>query len=336
MTRVLLIGAGSIASRHLAALRKIDTVRIAGVCDSNLDRARALAQRAEAPAYSGAAEAIDALHPDYVAILTPRQVRTPLIELCLARKLPFLVEKPPCDRLSVGLQLREQIAAAGILHSVGFMHRWHDALNAVLSQLRGEHLTLINIRFLAPFGTAPVIDRYPDPYLVERSGGLVGDQGIHYIDLARYISQAEVGTVSATGANQRLPRSAQVSSCDVVCWTLRMSNDVIVNHSHTWGAAGWDSRVNLVTDQSDMTIDMFGNQATGTRAGKPCQITGTVDEFELQHRGLLTALATNNATGIRSPYADALRSFHAAARVNLLLYGQTGELDVPWSEWQQQ
>ena len=329
MKTVLLIGAGGIARRHVEALRRIPTVRISGVCDINAQRARSLARKAEAPAYNDAAHAMDALEPDYVAILTPRQVRAPLIELCLARRRPFFVEKPPCDRLSIGVRLRDRVAAAGVLHSVGFMHRWHEMLNAVLPQLRSEQLSLIHIRFLAPFGIAPVFETYPDPYLVERTGGLVGDQGIHYIDIARYICQAEVDTISATGANQRLPRSTRVSSCDIVCWTLRMANGVIVNHSHTWGAARWDCRVNIVTDNSDVTIDMFGNRADGTLAGRPCQLAGTLDEFELQHRGFLAALETNDPTGIRSPYGDALRSFHVAARVNQEVYGQSGELDLP-------
>lgn len=81
MKSVLLIGAGGIARRHVDALGNIPTVRIAGVCDTNIERAEALGRKAGATAFHGAGEALDAVQPDYVAILTPRQVRAPLIEL---------------------------------------------------------------------------------------------------------------------------------------------------------------------------------------------------------------------------------------------------------------
>jgi hypothetical protein len=104
---------------------------------------------------------------------------------------------------------------------------------------------------------------------------------------------------------------------------------MMVNHSHTWAAGGWDCRVNIVTDQSDLTIDMFGNRASGTLGGQSYQMTGTTGEFELQHRGFLTALERNDPSVIRSTYADALRSFHVAARINQAVYGQSAELDIP-------
>lgn len=85
----------------------------------------------------------------------------------------------------------------------------------------------------------------------------------------------------------------------------------------------------IVTDKSDVTIDMFGNRAEGTLAGEAWTFTGSVGEFELQHRGFLEALETGNVAHIRSPYADALHSFEVAARINQAIYGQSAELDLP-------
>jgi predicted dehydrogenase len=328
MKRLLVVGAGGIAQRHVSALDRIDAVTIVGVCDTIEERANALAHKAQASAFVDMTQALEEEQPDYVAIMTPRQVREPLIELCLERRLPFFVEKPPCDRLSTGLRLQEKIAAAGTMHSVGFMHRWNEALNTVLTQVREERLSLITIRFQAPFATAPVMDTYPDPYLVGRSGGLVGDQGIHYIDIARYACGSEAETISAVGVNQVLQRSDKITTVDAACWTLTMANGILVNHSHTWGSSRWDCRLHLVSDQSSVTVDVFNNCAFGILAGKEFRCEGTADEFELQHRGFLEALASDEMGLIRSPYADAMKSFQLAAEINRMLYGYTSELDT--------
>lgn len=233
--RMLIIGAGGIAHRHVDAIRRISAISVCGICDISRDRAESLAAKvAGAGVFTAAGEAIAHAKPDYVAILTPRGVREEPIGLCLAAKLPFFVEKPPCDRMSVGRRLEERISACGVIHTVGFMHRWHETLNAVMAELREERIVLITVRFVSPFATKPVYDKYPDPYLVERSGGLVGDQGIHYIDVCRFIAGAQVRKVNAAGYNHVLARSDKVTTCDTVCWTMEMSNGVVVNHSHTW------------------------------------------------------------------------------------------------------
>ena len=215
MTDVLIIGAGGIAFRHVEHLRAIDGVRIVGVCDIDRNRAEKWAGRANAPAFTDVEVALAATKPDYVTILTPRGVRESLIDLCIASNLPFLVEKPPCDRLSTGRRIQAKLSASGLLHSVGFMHRWNESLDVVRAELQDEPISVVTIRHTAPFALAPDFSAYPDPYLIERSGGLVGDQGIHYIDIARYVTGSEVEEIQAMGVNQRLPLSAHVTTRDV-------------------------------------------------------------------------------------------------------------------------
>ena len=323
MPRVLIIGAGRIAGRHARCLQRIEDLRIAGICDLHEGRARALAARANAPVYTDAARALDAARPDYALILTTRQVREPIINLCLERDVPFLVEKPPCDRISTGERIRAAIERKGILHSVGFMHRWHEALNAASAEIREERMSLIAVRFTAPFATRPVFADYPEPYDVAASGGLVGDQGIHYVDIARYITGSEPETIQAVGINQLLNRSGRVTTCDAACWTLKMRNGVLVHHAHTWCGAEWDCRLEMVTDRSRIAVRMLGNAAEGRLDGKEYRFEGKTDEFELEHRGFLRALERRDMSLVRSPYADALESFRISAAINRIIYGRS-------------
>jgi|LSQX01.1.fsa_nt_gb predicted dehydrogenase len=323
---VLIVGAGGIANRHAGAIARIAGLRLAGVVDIVPERAQALAERSGAHAYRSLEEAL-ASRPDYVTLCTPREYRLPAIAACAAAGVPVLMEKPPCHNLSTGRRIQELLQESGLLHAVGFMHRWHQALHVVLERLAGERLSTIQVSFQSPFATEPVYDTYPAPYLVERSGGLVGDQGIHYVDLCRYIARAEVKRMQVMGLNQVLPRSQHVTTCDVACWFLEMDNGVAVTHTHTWAGPGWACALELVTDRSQVRVDLFANRAAGSLAGQEFTYHGTVDEFELEHRGFLAAVEQQDQRLVRSPYADALESFRVQAELNRLLYGGTPELE---------
>jgi len=56
MPNLLIIGAGGIAHRQVENLRRIESLRIVGVCDLSAGRAEALAQKADAPAFADALE----------------------------------------------------------------------------------------------------------------------------------------------------------------------------------------------------------------------------------------------------------------------------------------
>lgn len=319
MKRVLIIGAGSIAWRHAKQMKLTAGLLCTGVCDPVEARAAALASELRCQSFVSPEEAIEKTDADYALILTPRRIRKELIELCAEHSLPFLVEKPPCDSMEAGLQIAELLDRKPTLHMVGFMHRWHESLNIVMDGMAGEKLSAITVRYVAPFATAPVFDKYPDPYIVERSGGIVGDQGIHYVDIARYISRSEVAHIACDSANQILKRSPVVTTSDAACWILRMKNDVMVSHCHTWCGASWACEISIVSDRSNVCVDMFANRASGTLAGKAFTFCGSNDEFMLEHRGMLRALETGDNSVVRSVFRDALESFRVSEEINRML-----------------
>jgi len=327
MSNVLIIGAGSIALRHIAALSKIPEVKIVGVCDIVREKAESLAAQTNAEALTNFKTAIDKLKPDYVILLTPRGFREPVINACVESMTPIFMEKPPCDRISTGERIAEILETSGLIHTVGFMRRWNDALNTVLAQISSQMISTIEISYQCPFATSPVWQSYPAPYLVEQSGGLVGDQGIHYIDICRYITGAEPYELYAAGTNQILPISKNVTTRDTVSWCMIMTNGTVVSHSHTWCAPGWACNIRIVTDRSIVSLDMFGGTATGMINDENFNYQSQTDEFELEHRAFAEAVKTQDMSNVRSPYKDALKSFRIAAEINRLLYGHTTELD---------
>ena len=211
MKKLLIIGAGGIANAHVTAIKKIRGVRIASLCDIHRERAERFASshNLKADIFTRPEEAIHGGGHDYALVLTPADTRLPIVRECAAAGLPVYMEKPPCSSIDDGEEMLRMIEEANVVHGVGFMSRYNESLNKTLDRIRQEKLSVIAITFLAPFAHHSIVEKYPYPFDVSRSGGLVGDQGIHYVDVCRYIAQSEVKSVRAVGTNQTLRRSDQ-------------------------------------------------------------------------------------------------------------------------------
>lgn len=320
------IGAGGIADRHANVLKRIDEATISVVCDIDRDKAEQFKQRhqLQAAVYREADKALAHDDLDAVILLTPRGVREPIIELCIQHNLPVMLEKPPCHDLPTGARIRDALAASGLLHSVAFPTRYNEGLNETLGRLRGQKLSMVDIVMETPMATRPVYDNYPDPYLVQRSGGLVGDQGIHYIDVARYITGAEAVDVAALGANRVLPRSDKVTTCDTAGWVLVMDNQAMVTHAHVWGAWRWKVDIRLVTDTSTVIVDGLNGGAEGVIDGQEFHFHPEVENvewsFALEHRAFIEAVTSRSMEPVRCTFTDALESFALAEKITGLIH----------------
>ncbi len=326
--RVLIIGAGRIAERHLDRLKRIEGAAVAGVCDVDPLRAAALGQKWQqnVPVFSDFNEAIRSCKADYLLLTTPRDVRMAVIKACVEHNLPVLMEKPPCDALETGRAIESLLAQSRLLHSVGFMHRWHDSLNHTLSLLGGPaSVRMMSVCFTAPLAIKLPRPPWPAPYFVDRSGGLIGDQGIHYIDLARYVTGSEPIAIAGTACQQLLPDDPALSS-DTACWTMQMGSGALVAHAHTWCSDSWRCEVVLTGQRGHVTIDMFGNHARGMVDGQALEYGGQIDEFEAEHRGMWEAVRQADLLLIRSAYTDAMKSFETAVHLQHMINEQNGTI----------
>ena len=93
--RVLIAGAGYIADYHLAILREIAGVEVAGACDPHPERLAALAQRWNIPHTAASVDALIAAAPaDVIHVLTPPATHAAVIRRALEAGLNVLAEKP--------------------------------------------------------------------------------------------------------------------------------------------------------------------------------------------------------------------------------------------------
>lgn len=120
MKRVIIIGLGTIAHHHLAALRAVEGVEIVGLCDLQPEAAKQ-PQFANYDFDTHLERLIGRVHPDTAIILTPPNSHRAIAEQCIHLGLHAVIEKPleDCER-DVEYLLQPQVAKhwTPVYHSI--------------------------------------------------------------------------------------------------------------------------------------------------------------------------------------------------------------------------
>jgi predicted dehydrogenase len=122
--RVGVVGAGAITQvAHLPVLRKLKGVEVAGVCDSDFPKARALADRFQVKdAFDDIAELVGHSQLDAVVICTPNHLHEGHVLAALRAGLHVLVEKPlaintaGAQRIVRAAEKRDRVVMVGMNH----------------------------------------------------------------------------------------------------------------------------------------------------------------------------------------------------------------------------
>lgn len=184
---VAVIGCGLIGRKRVAALPPGVVVRVV----ADLDRSRAESLAATLPYPVGIADtAGEALSAgvDLAIVATVHASLAPVTEMALEAGCHVLVEKPGAYRLADLLEVKAAAAAANRVVRVGFNHRFHPALlRAREIASAGAYGPLMYVRGRYGHGGRPGYEREWRADKAISGGGELVDQGIHLIDLTRYL-----------------------------------------------------------------------------------------------------------------------------------------------------
>ena len=177
--RIAVVGAGYVATHHLAALSRLDFVEIVGLCDSNRSAAETLAARfVVGTVVATLAELADA-QPDVVYVLTPPASHAALAIQAMDMGCHVLVEKPMADSAADCEAMLAKAKATGLTlgvnHSDLFDPVLMQALDAAKSGAIGEVLSVDIIRNseYPPYAGGPL------PGQVKQGSYPFRDLGVH-------------------------------------------------------------------------------------------------------------------------------------------------------------
>ncbi|ROP63783.1 Gfo/Idh/MocA family protein [Curtobacterium sp. ZW137] len=196
--RIGLVGAGGIAYAHMPGLLRLGPVTVYAQ-DGAPELAAAFAAEAEADGSSiTVVDSLGALLDvvDVVDVVTPTFAHAEVVRAALAAGKDVVSEKPLARTDADAADLLDRARDAGRqlypAHVVRFFPAYVRLKEAVTSGLLGD---LAVLRFVRS-GAFPT----RTPWFADRalSGGIVMDQMIHDLDIARWVA-GEVTTVSAVG-----------------------------------------------------------------------------------------------------------------------------------------
>jgi predicted dehydrogenase len=181
--RAAVIGAGYLGNFHAQKYAALDGARLVGVVDVDGDRARDVAQRVGAPAYTDYREVLGAI--DVASIVVPTEAHYEVARTCLEAGVHILVEKPVTRTVEEANQLVQLAARRGLVFQVGHLERFNPAILAIREQIT-RPLFIVSER-LAVFKPRGI------------DVNVVLDLMIHDIDLILSLTRSEITDVRASG-----------------------------------------------------------------------------------------------------------------------------------------
>ena len=302
-TRVGFVGAGGIAQRHLSILETFDDVEIAAFADVDGARAQELAGRVGARAFENHDAMLDATELDALYICVPPFAHGPPERTAIARRIPFLVEKPVALDLDTAQEIAAAVEEAALVTATGYHWRYLDTVDEARALLRDNPAQLVSGYWL---------DATPPPewwWRADRSGGQMVEQATHLLDLARFLF-GEVVEVYGRAAHRERTAFPGLDVPTTTTASLTFASGVVANVASTC-LLGWSHRVGLHVFADRLAIELTDHDImVDVGQGRPVRHADGDPVWRL-NRDFIDA-ASGGENRVRTPYAEALNS-HALA-----------------------
>ena len=319
--RLGLIGGGWISRQHLDALERLGRTELVGVVAGTRETADAVTAQWGGTSYDELDRMLDSARPEVVYVAVPPYRSVAIGERLVARRIPFLTEKPLAAADAEGpLRLATAIEQAGLVVAVGYHLRALDIMAEVRDRLGATPPRLVVARWL---------DSTPGPAWWGRAaegGGQVIEQATHLYDLARWI-MGEATVVGAASTHDPIGSPRGVDVADSSAAVLRFAGGAVGSFANTRRIASAVIEVEFVSDGLLTTLTKRADRGQGDwhasfDDGTAIRaISAERDPYEIQAAAFLDAVEAGDPGKVLSTYADALKT----DRLTRAVVAATGE-----------
>ena len=318
--RLGLIGCGGRMGAHMKCFEQMDNVEIVAVCDPIEERREAAAKRFGAKrVYANHNElfanedksTIDAL---YIAVEPTAHVN--LEEQAVDKGIPFLVEKPMALDVEQARNIAKRVEETGLITAVGFQDRYLDLIEMVKDEIDAGPKG--GVVYGAWIGGIPGVWWWQKK---TTCGGQLVEQNIHLLDGLRYL-YGEPLSVYATCSSGMIEAgkdgvSPEYNTDDHSTAVIRFENNVTATLVSACYSRGVRPNCGYVITMPDKVLDYrLRNNLIIRTAHETRDIDRQVDQTLLLDKAFVNAVATGDASGVRSPYGDALKSLELSFAAN--------------------
>jgi predicted dehydrogenase len=234
--KTAVVGVGYLGRFHALKHRALESVELVGVCDSDTERCRAVADELATQAFADHRELLGKVDAVTIAASTSEHFR--LARFFLEHDVHVLVEKPMTRTSAEAALLTELAERRGLKLQVGHVERFNPALLAART-------TLTTVRFIECHRLAPFRARGADV-------NVILDVMIHDLDVILSLVDSPPTSVSAVG----IP--VLTDDIDIANARIEFANGAIANVTASRVSTSAQRRFRVFQPNQYVSID-FGN-----------------------------------------------------------------------------
>ena len=320
--KAALAGCGAMSRAWLQAATKIDGLRIVGLADLDIERAKARAEEfglGDAVLARDVGDMIARAHPDLLFDVVVPPARHEVVRAGLSAGCHVLSEKPMATSLAEGAALIDLAAKVGRVHAIIQNRRYISGIRRLrrfveegaIGELTGVHCDF----FLGPhFGG----------FREEMDNVLLLDMAIHTFDAARFVSGKVPLSVYCVEKNPAGSWYRHGASAHAL---FDFSDDVVFSYRGSWCAEGrrtsWESQWRLTGSKGMLTWDgeenfeasVSGNEPGLLHGFTPIEVPGPKHEEETHgHASVIASFIEAIRTG-KAPETASDDNIHSLAMV---------------------
>lgn len=308
--RVGVIGAGWIAREHRRVLDAAADAELAAVCDTDLDRAGALAAGTGARTYADWRDLLGREELGALFVCTPPRAHREPAVAALRQGLPVYLEKPVARTPEDAAAIVAAAAGSGTVCAVGY--QWHalGLLGELPGLLAGQQVGLLTGTSIGPTQSRPW---FTD---MRAGGGNLLERGSHHLDLIRAVA-GEVTAVQAAASRIRLARGADEAGDidDALTVMLELASGALATVVIAWTRAGQPGTYGLDIIASEATLRLGLDPdftLSGVSRGQPVAAREDGHPFWRSVRRFLDAARDRDPAAVACRPADAAATLAVA------------------------
>ncbi len=301
------IGTGGIANFHFNQLEQIEEAKITALCDVVKEKAEKAAKRFGGVAYTDYKEMLDKEKLDAIYICIPPFAHEEQELIAAEKGIAIMVEKPIAVTLEKAKEIEGAIEKAGVISSVGYNWRYLDTTDRAKQLLEGKKIAMALGAWL---GGTPGVAWWRRK---EQSGGQAVEQTTHIFDLARYM----IGDVKSVFARGFVGLNTEFENYDVEDASLAILEfeNGAIGHIASACISG-SGEVGLKLFAKNLTVEMASQYVKFIERGRSEEYRSILNPYLREDQIFVEAVRTKDASKIRCPYSDGVKSLAVSLAVN--------------------
>lgn len=305
--RVGFVGAGGVSNAHMNLLESMQDVQIVSIADNDPERAEAAALLHVAKPYTDALDMLENENLDAVYFCTPPFAHGEAEIFAAQKGIHIFVEKPVAIDMKSANRMLDTITRSGVVNAVGYHWRYQSISDRAKHIINGRDVGMMQGYWMSG---APSIKWWGR---MDQSGGQIVEQATHIFDLARYLC-GEISEVYAVCSVRALKDLPDFDIYDVSAVTVKFESGAVGTVASTC-MLGLPYTVGLHLILKDTVLEIHGDLKV-IEPGHTEVFTMYENPMLALNRSFIDAVITGDRSGIRSTYADAVKTLEVTLACN--------------------